>query len=644
MVEDKLLLEQITDYQIFLFNEGTNYKSYKMLGSIYISGDKSRHKPNGFRFAVWAPNAYNVCLVGDFNDWNVNANPMFRMGDSGVWVVFMPGFAEGEHYKYAITSRKGKITLKADPYAFKSQLRPDTASITCRLDKYKWKNVKALNSKKYAPYDKPMLIYEVHVGSWRRHEDGSFYSYRELAEELIPYVIEMGYTHIELMPLTEHPFDGSWGYQVTGYFSATSRYGSPEDLMYFIDECHSNGIKVVMDWVPAHFPKDEHGLARFDGTCLYEYSDTRIGEHPEWGTLVFNFKRNEVLSFLISSAVFWLDIFKFDGLRVDAVTSMLYRDYAKENSEWLRNEYGGRENIEAINFLQNLNKAVFAEFPNALMMAEESSSWPKVTGLVHEGGLGFNFKWNMGWMNDSLKYMSIVPTSRKENHNLLTFLMMYAFSENYILPISHDEVVHGKKSLLSKMIGNYEQKFASLRTYFAYMMALPGKKLMFMGCEFGQFIEWKYDAELDWLLLEYDSHKKLQTYTRELNLLYSSNKSLWQIDNTWDGFEWINEKDCCNSILSFLRRGKHKVEYIIVVCNFTTVHHENYVLGVPSRGVYNVILNSESIKFGGTCTQYLSYKADKIPANGKQYSILLDLPPLATIYLKKQKSELITVL
>jgi len=623
-----------TDYQIYLFHEGTNYNAYQMLGCMYIS-DKA-NQLEGYRFAVWAPNAKTVSLVGDFNQWNIDSHPMQKIENSGVWWIFISGMKTGELYKYAITAPNGKVIMKADPFAFCTELRPNTASVTYRLDRYKWKHSIPKRNRNLLPYEAPMLIYEVHAGSWKRHDDGSFYTYRELAEELIPYAVDMGYTHIELMPLQEHPLDASWGYQVTGYYAPTRRYGNPEDLMYFIDECHGAGLKVIMDWVPAHFPKDEHGLAKFDGTCLYEYEDKRIGEHVQWGTLVFDFRKPEVHSFLISNAMFWLKVYRFDGLRVDAVSSMLYRDYNRNPGEWLPNEFGGKENLEAIAFLQKLNKVVFAEMPYALMIAEESTAFPGVTRPVHEGGLGFNYKWNMGWMHDSLKYFSMDPYFRKYNHNLLTFLLMYTYSENFILPLSHDEVVHGKKALINKMFGSYEQKFSTLRAFYGYMMALPGKKLLFMGGEFGQFVEWKYNASLDWFLLNYDSHKGLKYYVRELNHIYLNNPCLWQLDHSWAGFEWIQADDADHSVIAFLRKGKKKGENMIIVSNFTPVYRHNYQIRVPVSGEYCVIINSDHIDFGGMTEKQPIYKSSRKKIKEKIENVIyIDLAPLSTVYLKK---------
>jgi 1,4-alpha-glucan branching enzyme len=485
-----------------------------------------------------------------------------------------------------------------------------------------------------------MNIYELHAGSWKVHEDGSCYNYRELADELVPYVKEMGYTHVELMPLTEYPFDGSWGYQVTGFFAATSRYGSPDDLKYMINKFHENNIAVIMDWVPAHFPRDAHGLAKFDGGVTYEYADPRIGEHKEWGTLVFDYSKTEVISFLTSSAYFWAKEYHFDGLRVDAVSSMLYRDYGRRDGEWIANIYGGKENIEAIDFLRALNKIMFSEFPNILMIAEESTAWGLVTAPAHEGGLGFNYKWNMGWMNDTLRYMAMDPYFRKSNHNLLTFLMCYAYSENYILPLSHDEVVHGKASLINKMYGEYEDKFSSLKALFGYYMSIPGKKLMFMGGEFAQFIEWRYYEGLDWKILNFDAHKKFKQYVRDLNHFYIENKSFWQIEKDWSGFEWINENDAENSVISYIRKGKGRDDAVICILNFTPVERDKYIIGVPSNGEYEVVLNSDANKYGGnTRLAKRTYKAAKTAADGRKYSIAVKLPPLSAIYLKKKKKE-----
>lgn len=627
-----------TEHQIYLFHEGTNYDAYHMFGARYIPGNDI--DPEGFSFTLWAPNAAKVSLVGDFNDWNNEEHPMEKLSESGIWWIFVANMNTGERYKYAVTSPSREIQYKADPYALYAELRPNTASITCRLDQYQWRNSTTNKRFMEPPYEAPMVIYEVHAGSWRRHEDGTFYTYRELAKELIPYVIEMGYTHIELMPIQEHPYDGSWGYQVTGYYAATSRYGTPEDFMFFVDSCHDAGLKVIMDWVPAHFPKDSHGLAKFDGTCLYEYEDIRIGEHIQWGTLVFDFGKPEIHSFLISNAVFWLELYHIDGLRVDAVSSMLYRDYGRNQGEWIPNKDGGRENLEAVLFMQKLNKTVFARYSNALMIAEESTAFPRVTGPVHEGGLGFNYKWNMGWMHDSLQYFSLDPYFRKFNHNLLTFLIMYVYSENYIMALSHDEVVHGKKSLLDKMFGSYEQKFSTLRAFYGIMMALPGKKLLFMGGEFGQFIEWKFDSGLDWLLLNYDSHRKLQYYVKKLNHIYHENRGLWQLDHNIKGFQWLQADDADNSVIAFIRRGRQKGEYLIIIGNFTPMSRSRYRIKVPTAGEYHQVLNSDCYEFGGSTDNLHSYTTISEHVNDtKENSIYVDLPPLSTIYIRKLRKN-----
>ena len=630
------LYDGISEFALYLFGEGTNYQAYDMLGAHPYKKDGAA----GYRFAVWAPNAASVCVTGTFNDWDVLLNPMEQIGDTGVWYTFIPNIAEGCMYKFAITDKDGTLHYKADPYAFYAELRPGTASVTADISHYKWNDKKwETKKRKQAPYDQPMLIYEVHPGSWRRGKNGEFLTYRQLAETLVPYVKDMGYTHIELMPISEHPFDGSWGYQTTGYYAATSRYGTCDDFMYFVDYCHQNDISVILDWVPAHFPRDAYGLRQFDGTPLYEYADPRIGEHKEWGTLVFDYTKNQVVSFLISNAYFWFDKYHIDGLRVDAVSSMLYSDYDRRDGEWVANEHGGRENLEAIRFLQELNKVIFANFPNALMIAEESTAWPKITKPVHEGGLGFNYKWNMGWMNDTLRYMSMDPYFRKYNHNILTFLMFYAFSENYILPLSHDEVVHGKRSLLDKMYGSYEEKFAQLKLYYAYAIAHPGKKLLFMGGEFGQFVEWRPAEELDWLLLDYESHDNLHKFVRHLNHFYLENKALWQIEDSWDGFTWINADDENNSVLSFIRHGRAKNDSIVVVCNFTPVRRESYVIGVPSGGEYTVALTSDDKRFGGTSKAGTVIKAKKKSFDEFKYSLELELAPLSTVFLRKKSRE-----
>lgn len=621
----------ISEIQLYLFNEGTNYQAYNMLGA---------HKTKkGWRFAVWAPHADRVALAGDFNDWTGDGYDLTKIGTTGVWYGTFSDINEGMLYKYAITSKNNTV-LKADPFAFFSELRPRTASVVRDISHYKWGDKAWLAKReKTPPYHKPMLIYEMHLGSWKTHDDGSYFNYSEYADFLIPYLKKMNYTHVELMPLTEYPFDGSWGYQVTGYFSATSRYGTPEDFKCFIDKCHNAGISVIMDWVPAHFPKDLHGLYMFDGTPTFEYADSRLGEHKDWGTMVFDYSKKEVVSFLMSSAFFWAQEFHIDGLRVDAVSSMLYRDYSRNGGEWLPNRYGGNENLEAVEFLQNLNKVMFKNFPNILMIAEESTAWSKVTGNVSDGGLGFNYKWNMGWMNDTLRYMSMDPLFRKPNHNLLTFIMCYAYSENFILPLSHDEVVHGKHSLIDKMFGDYEQKFKSYRTLLGYYMSMPGKKLLFMGGEFGQFIEWRFAEQLEWHLLKLEKHKRLQDYVSALNEFYLGHSALWEIDDSWDGFEWINSDDCDHSVLTYMRKSSS--ERIIATANFTPVRREKYSIGVPSEGSYEILFSSNWKKYGGeTAKRRQVYKAKKKSSGTMPYSIDVTLDGLSFIFIGAVKDDM----
>ncbi len=624
----------IDEAPMYLFNNGTNYESYRMLGAHKMKNDDGKE---GYLFAVWAPNAKSVSVVCDGNGWDRNRGIMHKHISSGIWEVFLPYITEGQNYKFSVESHTGDIELKSDPYAFYSEVRPANASVTADLS-YKWKDKAWIDARsKTLPYDKPMSIYEMHFGSWKTKDDGSYYTYLEMIDELIPYVKKMGYTHIELMPICEYPFDGSWGYQVTGYYSANSRYGKPAELKAFIDACHKNNIGVIMDWVPAHFPRDAHGLARFDGTPLYEHPDSRRGEHKEWGTLVFDWTKTEIFSFLISNAIFWLSEYHMDGLRVDAVSSMLYLDYNRRDGEWLPNKYGGKENLEAIDFLQKLNMAVFERFPNVLMIAEESTAWGGVTMPADQGGLGFNFKWNMGWMHDMLDYMQCDPLFRKGNHNKLTFPMMYAFSENYILALSHDEVVHGKRSLLDKMWGTYEEKFAELRLLYAYMYSHPGKKLLFMGGELGQFVEWRFAEQLDWVLEGYELHSKMQAYCAELNEFYKNHGSLYEIEREmgdWKGFKWLNAEDGNNSVLSFMRMNSSGDEKIAVVINFTPVEREKYVVGVPEYGEYETVLSSNSKNFGGNGKGTRKCKAKAKPANGYPYSIELSLPPLTAMFMK----------
>ena len=613
--------------QLNKFLCGKGYRSYEFMGAVPAEycGE------NGYSFTLWAPNAESVSVVGDFNGWNTEKDLMNPQESTGVWHCFIKNAEEGQCYKYFIRCKDGTSVYKADPYARYSQLPPETASVLYDTSGFSWTDKKWMDKRrKQPPYHKPMLIYEMHLGSWKTHEDGRCYTYRETADELCEYLCDMGYTHVELMPVTEHPFDGSWGYQVTGYFASTSRYGTPKDFMYFVNKCHECGISVIMDWVPAHFPKDAHGLARFDGTPLYEYSDPRKGEHKEWGTYAFDYGRGEVVSFLMSSAFYWLDIFHIDGIRVDAVSSMIYLDFCR--NDFVTNKYGGRENLEAVEFLRNLNIKAFEKHPNILMIAEESTSWAGVTRPVNEGGLGFNYKWNMGWMNDILRYMKLDPLFRKNNHNLLTFSMMYAFSANYILPLSHDEFVHGKCSLIQKMSGLYGQKFDSLKTFLMYKMAHPGKKLLFMGGEIAQFIEWRYYEQIEWKLLEYEKHKQFQEFVKALNHFYTENKPFWEIDDSWDGFRWINADDSERSIISFVRCGKRKNDEIIVVCNFTPVKYENYILGVPRSGNYTTVFSSNGIG------DNKSINAKKIPFKSMPYTITLDIAPMSAVYLKRTKN------
>ncbi|MDR3561697.1 MAG: 1,4-alpha-glucan branching protein GlgB [Negativicutes bacterium] len=628
---------ELTSYDLYLFNEGTHCRSYEMLGAHITAEDGSP----GVRFAVWAPSAREVRVVGNFNSWQGAGHVMRPVGSSGIWSLFIPDLGEGEIYKYEIYPQEGWSFLKADPFAFWAEESPATASRVACLDNYHWQDGTWQKGKNAdALYKQPINIYEVHLGSWRHKEGGRSLTYRELADELVEYVVTMGYSHIELLPVVEHPFGGSWGYQATGYFAVTSRYGSPHDFMYFVDKCHQSGIGVILDWVPGHFCKDSHGLYRFDGTPLFESGWPERGENWQWGTANFDFGRSEIQSFLVSNALFWLDVYHIDGLRVDAVANILYLDYGRHGGDWIPNSYGGNGNIDAMNFLKKLNSAVFREYPATMMIAEESTAWPMVTWPTHVGGLGFNFKWNMGWMNDMLRYMSMDPVYRKWWHNLVTFSFMYAFSENFILPLSHDEVVHGKRSLLDKMPGDYWQKFANLRLLYGYMMAHPGKKTLFMGGEFGHFIEWNYEQSLDWHLLDYDLHHRLHQYVQNLNHLYRDETSLWQIDYDWQGFEWIDPHDFNQSVITFMRKSTAAEDFIVVVCNFTPEVRYDYRIGVPKPGSYQEIFNSDREMYGGSGqTNSGLLVAEATGWHNQPCSLQLKLPPLAVTYLKWRHHE-----
>ena len=618
-------LDKDYEFPLYIFHSGKNYKAYEFFGCHRIKGDT-------FAFRVWAPHAQSVSTVGDFNDWNESADVMKKISD-GIFEAKIDNVKIYDCYKYAITTKDGNVIMKADPYAFHAETRPGTASKVYETGKYRWNDSTWKKANSGNILEKPVNIYEIHFGSWKRHENGDFLSYRQMAEELVPYVKDMGYTHIEMMPIMEYPFDGSWGYQVTGYFAPTSRYGTPDDLMYFVDACHKAGIGVILDWVPAHFPKDAYGLYEFDGECTYEYSDMRKGEHKEWGTRVFDYGKNEVKSFLISSAMYWVDNFHFDGLRVDAVASMLYLDYGREDGEWIPNKNGGRENLEAVEFFKELNCAMFKEHPEVMMIAEESTAWPMITMPTNIGGLGFNFKWNMGWMNDMLSYMSMSPEYRQYNHDKLTFSFYYAFSENYILPISHDEVVYGKCSMLDKMSGPREKRFASLRTFLAYMTAHPGKKLMFMGQEFAQFKEWNYKTGLDWDILKFPEHSQYQSFVKAMNKFYLDNKPLWEIDYDWSGFSWISNDDNKNSVIVFRRIASNGDE-LIAVCNFLPNEHEQYRFGVPYYADYKEVFTTDDKKFGGDSDGNASYTAQCEGMHGLEYSITMKIPAMSAVFLK----------
>jgi 1,4-alpha-glucan branching enzyme len=625
----------LSEFDLYLMGEGRHYDTYEKLGAHVITLEGVR----GVQFAVWAPSAKRVSVAGDFNRWDGRVHPMRARGSSGLWEIFIPELTEGAIYKYEIVGPHGNILpLKADPYAFRSELRPNTGSVVARLDHHKWTDADWISERALKnSFESPISIYEVHLGSWRHvpEDHDRWLNYRELGDQLIPYVKELGYTHIELLPIMEHPFDGSWGYQTLGYFAVTSRYGTPAEFMEFVDRCHQAGIGVILDWTPAHFPRDTHGLAQFDGTHLYEHSDPRQGAHPDWGTLVYNYGRNEVQNYLISNALFWLDKYHIDGLRVDAVASMLYLDYSRKAGEWIPNQFGGRENLHAIDFLKRMNEVAHGKFPGVLTIAEESTSWPAVSRPTYLGGLGFSFKWNMGWMNDTLKYFCHDPVHRKYEHNKLTFSLLYAFTENFLLPFSHDEVVHGKNSLLHKMPGDMWQQFANLRLLYAYQYAHPGKKLLFMGQELAQRHEWSEAHSLDWHLLQHDSHRGIQHLIRDLNRLYAAEPALHQVDFDWHGFDWIDANDADNSVLTFIRRGKNIEDLIVAVLNATPVVREGYRLGVPNPGLYREIMNTDAAHYGGSNVGNMGgQQASDQPVQGRPYSLVLTLPPLAAIYLK----------
>jgi 1,4-alpha-glucan branching enzyme len=649
----------LTDFDLHLFAEGNHHRIYEKLGAhlMEVAGVK------GVYFAVWAPNARNVSILGDFNNWDGRKHQMRKRGN-GVWELFIPEIGVGESYKYEIKNIEGHIYEKSDPYGFQQEIRPKTASIVTDLSDYTWNDVDWMEQRRQSDaLSKPISVYECHLGSWLHGSSAEpaklangenapvvlvselkpgarFLTYRELAERLIPYVKELGYTHIELLPIAEHPFDGSWGYQVTGYYAATSRYGTPQDLMYFIDQCHQNNIGVIVDWVPGHFPKDGHGLAFFDGTHLYEHADPRKGEHKEWGTLVFNYNRNEVRNFLVANALFWFDKYHIDGVRVDAVASMLYLDYCRKPGEWVTNDYGGRENIEAADFLRQVNHTIFSYFPGALSIAEESTSWPMVSWPTYVGGLGFNLKWNMGWMHDMLDYFSMDPWFRQFHQNNVTFSMWYNHSENFMLALSHDEVVHGKSNIIGKMPGDDWQKCANVRCLFAFMFTHPGKKTQFMSMEFGQWNEWNVWGDLDWDLLQIDRHKQLKLFMGDLNKLYCSETALYTQDFAEAGFEWIDCSDNRHSVVAFIRRAKDSSEFLVVVCNFTPQPHSHYRVGVPEAGFYIELFNSDARQYGGSNMGNLGGKwTDEWTYHNRPYSIDLCLPPLGVLVLKLQRDQ-----
>jgi 1,4-alpha-glucan branching enzyme len=627
----------LTDYDLHLLGEGTHWRSYERLGAHVRTVDGV----TGVNFAVWAPNAESVSVVGDFNFWDRRNHAMRKHIPSGVWELFIPDINVGTHYKYSVKVRGGHVVDKCDPYGFAAEVPPRTANIVTNLDGYQWNDAEWLSRRpQHNALDAPLSIYELHLGSWRRDpgDPGRWLSYRELAPQLAEYCRQMGFTHVQLLPISEHPFTGSWGYQTTGYFAATSRFGTPQDFMYFVDVLHQNGIGVIIDWVPAHYPKDDHGLRHFDGTALYEHADPRKGEHPDWGTMIFNYGRTEVRNFLLSNALFWLDKYHIDGLRVDAVASMLYLDYSRKEGEWEPNCFGGRENLEAIDFLKKFNEEVHLQYPGVLTIAEESTAWTGVSRPTYLGGLGFSLKWNMGWMNDTREYMHKEPIHRKYHHDELTFSLIYAFTENFCLPLSHDEVVHGKGSLLDQMTGDLWQRFANLRLLYGYMWTHPGKKLLFMGGEFGQWHEWNHNESLQWHLLEWQSHKGVQRYLADLNALYRREPALHQVDFDWFGFEWIDCHNWQDSIVAFIRKAKDPQDYVIVCCNFTPVPRIGYKIGVPEACFYQEISNSDSTFYGGSdLGNGGGIQAAAQESHGRPASMEVTLPPLAAVVFKPRR-------
>jgi len=632
-------MKNFTELDCYLFGQSTHYDIYKKMGAHV----KTRNKKKGVIFDVWAPHAAAVSVIGEFNDWNETATMMTRVDptEMGVWEVFSPDAKEGQLYKYVIYTAEGKKIYKSDPYATTCELRPGTASIIYNADKYKWKDAEWIKNREKIGdqyFEQPMSIYEVHLGSWMRHpgrEDDGFYTYRELADKLSKYVVDMGYTHVELMGVSEYPFDGSWGYQVTGYYAPTSRYGTPDDFMYLIDTFHKNNIGVILDWVPAHFPKDAHGLADFDGEPLYEYPDPKMGEHPDWGTKIFNYGKSEVKNFLIGSALMWVEKYHIDGLRVDAVASMLYLDYGKEDGQWIANKYGSNQNLDAIEFFKHINTLITGRNKGVVMIAEESTAWPKVTGSVKENGLNFSYKWNMGWMHDFLDYMKLDPYFRKDNHNKMTFAMSYNQYEKYILVLSHDEVVHLKCSMINKMPGFEIDKFKNLKAGYAFMMCHPGKKLLFMGQDFAQYQEWSEERELDWYLLDNPNNKSVNDFMKDLLHMYKENPALYELDCSWEGFEWINANDSYRGIFSFVRKSKDGKNNILCVVNFTPIAYDDYRVGVPKDGTYKLLINSESSKYGGESTsRKANFKAEAQECDGREYSLGYPLAPYGVAIFK----------